>query len=561
MKKAISVVLSLLMIFSLFSVAVTAAEKELKITIANDLHYRHTYATYEGDAYSEKDFSHVAGDGQLWIESMLIIEKFLEEVAANDSEIVLLPGDLVDRGTNTEHEVFSQKLKDFESATGKRVFVVPGNHDYYYGLTPDEFIAYYMDFGYGEAIARDTLSASYVVELNDEYRLLAVDSCTPGEGDAGITQERKEWIEEQAKAAQEDGKKLISMMHHNILDHFIFGSILHPGAFVDPELELAELYAQYNIKYNFVAHTHSQDIKAYTGSNGVTIYDVLTSSINLYPLPYRNVTLGDKVKIRTEYIEEIDISSKQGIISDNCYEMASQDFHAYALAAAEYGLDRVITNYASASAFKSLLGLNQEEHGALCEIIDDLIPQLAQLIDTPFYREDAPDGNCLEACARKIRLDFPKTELKNFRELMSFFYRAYVVGDENYGLFSNEYVLLTASLTTILNELLSSVSAEDYAKLLNYLCDYFKLKTVGDFNLFAAEAITRIEGIEIFVSALANTVIIHFTTDEAPGDNNVDLPGYDEIIIDEDSLTIFERIRNFFLKIFDYILRVFGVGK
>ena len=77
MKKIISVLLSVLMIFSLVSVGASAADgKELKITVANDLHYNLLYGAYIGKDYYEKDYSHVPGNGQLWIESILIIKTF-----------------------------------------------------------------------------------------------------------------------------------------------------------------------------------------------------------------------------------------------------------------------------------------------------------------------------------------------------------------------------------------------------------------------------------------------------------------------------------------------------
>ncbi len=565
MKKVISILLSVLMIFSLLSVSVSAADEkeELKITVANDLHYNLTYGNYSGTEYVNSDYSHVPTNGQLRIESILIVKAFFDEAAKNDSNIILLPGDLTDHGTKAEHEAFSKVLTDFEATSGKRVYVVPGNHDYYGAdkVSPEQFAAYYADFGYSEAIAKDTNSASYVVDLNNDYRLLAVDSCVPGGGEAGIDEERKAWIAEQAEKAQKDGKKLISMMHHNLLDHFIFGSILHSGAFVDSSVGLPEVYAQYNIKYNFVAHTHSHDIKAYTGKNGVTIYDVLTSSLNLYPLPYRTVTFGKDVKIRTEKIDTVDMSSKKGIISDNCFNLATTDFQAYALACSNYGLDNVITSYATANKVKSLLKLDDEKDADLCAVIDKVLPRFAELLDTPMYTKDAAGGASLEAYAKELRLDFPETDIKSFKELGVFFYQQYVVGDENFGLFSAEYVLLTASLTAILNQVLSDISGEEYAKLLNYLVSYLNLKSIDNFSAYAGDAISRIKGIDIFVSALGSSILLHFTTDELPADNFESLPGYEEPAVVEENLSLWDKIVNFFLNFFDYILRIFGIGK
>ena len=562
MKKVISILLSVIMIFSLVSAGASAAEKkELTVTVANDLHYNIEYSNIPAsDRFTGTDYSHVPSNGQLWIESVLIIKTFFEAFKQSDSKILLIPGDLVDRGLPEEHEAFAAELKTLESA-GKRVYVVPGNHDYYGKVTPAQFADYYAEFGYNEAIAKDADSASYVVDLDSEYRLLAIDSCKPGDGISGIDEDRKAWIEEQAQKAQKDGKKLISMMHHNILDHFIFGDMLHPGGFVDSKIGLPELYAQYNVKYNLTGHTHAHDIKAYTGTNGVTIYDILTSSLNLYPLPYRTITFGEKVSIRTDKIESIDMTSKEGVISDNCYKLATEDFQAYALACAEYGLNSVFDSYLSAEKIKALLKLDDEKDAELCGIFDRLIPRFVELVNMPMYSNAAQGGDSLEKYAKALRLDFPETDIKSFRELAVFFYQRYVEGDENYGFLSAEYILLTASFSAVLNQLLSEVSAEDYTSVLNYLTNYFNLKSIGSFATFAGDAVSRVEGIDIFVSALGSTILLFFTTDELPDDNDVTLPGYEEPAVNEENLSIFDKIINFFLSFFDYILRIFGVGK
>lgn len=562
MKKVFSVLLSVLMLFSLVSVGVSAAEKEeLKLTVANDLHYNQTYSSITDDRFAGKDFSQVSSNGQLWVESELIIDTFLAEIAENDSDFLLLPGDLADRGTEAEHRHLAEKLADFETASGKKVYVVPGNHDYHDGVTPAEFAEIYAALGYNEAIAKDENSASYVVDLDGGYRLLAVDSCLPGEGTSGIDEERKTWIEEQAEKAQKDGKKLISMMHHNMLDHFIFGEILHPGAFVKSEIGLPELYAEYNIKYNFTAHTHAQDIKAYTGSNGVTVYDVLTSSLNLYPLPYRTVTFGEEAEIKTAYITEVDMTGKQGVISENNYALATENFPAYALECANYGLDVTFDSFISAEKIKSLLNLDEEKDAKLCAVMDKVIPRFIELINAPMYKNNAQGAENLEAYANALNLDFPETDIGSFRELAIFFYQQYVAGDENFGFFSSEYLLLTGALTAIINQVLAEVTAEDYAAVLNYLITYFKLKSLNTVNSYAGDAISRMKGIDIFVSALGSSILLCFTTDELPADNNETLPGYEAPTVDAGSLSIFDRIINFFKSLFDYILRIFGVGK
>ena len=121
---------------------------------------------------------------------------------------------------------------------GTPVYVVPGNHDVnkphariYRGdeaprtatVSREEFAALYDDYGYGTALARDTASLSYVVQLNDSVRLLAVDACRYDENDfeanecvvgGRIRPRTPDFIEEQARLAQEAGCRSFVMMPH-----------------------------------------------------------------------------------------------------------------------------------------------------------------------------------------------------------------------------------------------------------------------------------------------------------------------------------------------------------
>lgn len=560
MKKIISVLLSVIMLFSLIPASAVAADEKLIITVANDLHYNMEGANTT-ETYTE-DYAHVPSSGQLRVESELVIDTFLEAVAENESQIVLLPGDIVDTGSKEELAYMAAKLTAFEKATGKNVYVVPGNHDYYGGATVDEIKNIFSDLGYSEAIAVDSASASYVAELSDDYRLIAIDSCEPGESKEGVTEERAEWIKAQAQQAEKDGKKTIAMMHHNLLDHFMFSEMLHAGSTVDSSLGLAEAFAEYNVKYTFVAHTHAHDIKSYTGKNGNTIYDVLTSSLNLYPVPYRNVTFGDEVKIETEYIEEVDMSSLEGIISDNCYNLAAADFQGYAKECSARSLGTVITSYITPARIKKLLKLDEETSPELCAIVDELVPLLKEATEMPLYTKDEVEaGKSIESLAKKIRLDLVKTDYKTFKELVAATYMNYVVGDENFGVLSTEYTLLSAVITTVINYVLKDVGAEEYAMVLDYLNGYFNLNIPVKYINYTGDAIERIKGIDSFVSALLNTVVLSFTTDEAPKDSNTTLPGYTAETENEKELSLWDKIVKFFLSFFDNILRIFGVGK
>ncbi len=567
MKKIISLVLCVLMTFSAFSMLSFAAEDELKVTVATDLHLNAPYMNVADGKYTAEDFSHVPSQGQLYLESELLIDKFLDTAAENDSEIILITGDLANgyATVKQEHEIMSSKLAEFEAKSGKRVYVVPGNHDYYARgtkVTPADFMEYYKDFGYSEAITLDTDSASYVVDLNEEYRLIAIDSCKPGAGVNGMTKERAEWVKAQAKKAQQDGKKAIAMTHFNLLQHFIFGEILHAASVIDKQWGIQEAFAEYNVKYCFVGHTHEQDIASYTGANGNTIYDIVTSSLNAYPCAYREVSFGDDVVIKTKYIKNLDMTSLKNKISENCYNLASSDFMEYAKQCAYTGVLGTMETYVKPATLKSVLGLNATDDPELCEVIDTIAPSLKEIVYLPMMKEDEiQEGKSIESMAKAIGFELLENDFDNFAELGVFLYEEHVFGDENYGLLSKEFSVLSVVVTTALSHILKDVTAEHYVMLLELLCDVLGVEIPVAFVNYTGSGLSRLEGVDIFVSAVLNAVLLQFTTDEAPSDINARLPGFEMNISEEEKeLTFWEKIVEFFKNIFAYIVRFFNFG-
>ena len=213
MKKLLSLALCVIMLFSIAVPAFASEDDTFNVTVCNDLHYNLSYSN--ASKYSKynnlsEDYQHIQSTGRLLYESYAIIKKFFEDAAKNDSEVILLPGDLADSGSKEEHIFFAEMLKEFESKTNKQVYVVPGNHDYW-KTSANEFKSYYADFGYNQALEVDTSSASYTADLNDEYRLLAIDSCienTYGANSHAVNQDRFNWIKEQCYKAKEDNKKV-----------------------------------------------------------------------------------------------------------------------------------------------------------------------------------------------------------------------------------------------------------------------------------------------------------------------------------------------------------------
>ena len=561
MKKLLSVILCLSLLMS-FGTLMASASDELIVDVVTDLHYDDdSLKGFTKPVDPNDPYAHVSASGQLYVESLAVITAFLEKAAADNSSAVLIPGDLADDGMKNEHETVAELLRNFEETSGKQVYVVPGNHDISRTNIAD-FESIYAEFGFNEAIAKDSLSASYVVDLSDDYRLFAIDSTNhSGGGNWGFTAERVEWIRQQAEKAQEDGKKVIAMFHHNLLNHLVLIDVLLSGGVVGDALGLRDIFAQYGVKYIFTGHTHEHDIATYTAPNGEVIYDAVTGSLSSYPNPYRQVTFGDAVKFETKYVDKIDTSLVKGTISDEAYNLMVNDFAQYSKICVFKGVGYNINNaFMTPNKIKSLLKINATTEPEMCALIDELIPKAKEAINMPLYAADeTEEGKSIESILVPYGVTIPDTKYDTFLELALTLYEAHVAGDESYPSYTKEVVLASKGIGAILAYMLADVSAAEYAMALGFVCKLVGVNVPADLINFASDAIDRFEGIELVVSTAILPLILKLTNDDGPADCNVTLPGYAELVEGPaPELTFGEKIKAFFIKIFSFIMSIFA---
>ena len=111
---------------------------------------------------------------------------------ADEADIVLIVGDLSFNGEKKSHEGFLKLLYDLKNH-GKKIYVVTADHDFKYKdgdtfafgekgrysperATREELVGLYSDFGFGQAIAIDEKHLSYVAQIGDGVRLLALNA-------------------------------------------------------------------------------------------------------------------------------------------------------------------------------------------------------------------------------------------------------------------------------------------------------------------------------------------------------------------------------------------------
>ncbi len=295
-----------------------------RIAVFSDPHYMHPgLVISDGAAFQ----TYLAQDRKLLKESAAILESALTGILAARPDIVLIPGDLTKDGELASHQGFTNALQRLRDA-GVKVFVCPGNHDVANphalafdgasvipvpSVSPADFAAIYHHFGYGDALARDPNSLSYVAEPVPGLWILSMDAArydrnTEGRPYTGgyFDPVRWNWITNQLAAARAQGKFVLGMVHHGVLEHYAGQKALFSEYVLDDYQAIRDEFVRYGMKAVFTGHYHAQDIVQYSHPRG-TLFDIQTGSLVTYPTPYRVMDLaGDgTLTISSHQVTEI----------------------------------------------------------------------------------------------------------------------------------------------------------------------------------------------------------------------------------------------------------------
>lgn len=267
---------------------------------------------------------YISNDRKMLVESTELMDSVTRRLLAYQPQVVFLTGDLTKDGERISHELLVDRYLKPLKAQGIRVFVVPGNHDVnnphakiYDGdntkrtttITAYDFTHIYNDYGYGEALAKDAYSLSYVAQIDAKTRLIAVDACRYADNDfdndvcvtAGrIKPQTMDFIKTETDKAHKLGMEVIMMMHHGIVSHFGWQDKIMEEYLVDNWKKDARKLAKMGIKVCFTGHFHAQDISERYG-----LTDIETGSTVSYPHSYRLIdvdTNNGTLHIRSEKI-------------------------------------------------------------------------------------------------------------------------------------------------------------------------------------------------------------------------------------------------------------------
>jgi len=272
------------------------------IILATDIHYFDPSLTDYGPRFQEMV---EYGDGKVVIYIDEITDAFLEEVIQLRPNALILSGDLTLEGEKKSHESLAEKLYRVEEA-GIPVLVIPGNHDInnkraarYEGeqrlpaeyTTPEEFRRIYRDFGYDEAISEDVRSLSYVYQLDEEHRIMMLDTCQyrpVAKVGGAILSETYYWIEEQLEEAWEEAMDVIPVAHHNLLEE---SKIYVDDCTIEHGEQLVNILDEWDVKLFLSGHLHVQHTMRSEDNRGV--WEAVTSSLATPACQYGVLTCRD----------------------------------------------------------------------------------------------------------------------------------------------------------------------------------------------------------------------------------------------------------------------------
>lgn len=464
LKKSLSIILSLTLVLCSCLVLTASAKNdsdEFGFAVASDTHYVHP-VKQAGTTLADEGWvtTFNSESESLTNQSGFIIDEFLKECAENPKcQFVLITGDLATHGRDyvSEHEAVAAKFRKFEKETGKQVYVINGNHDNAKDMPVDhkKFTEIYHEFGYDEALSTDEGTCSYSANLNDEYTLVALDTCderyrvVPNND---IT--RMDWAVKQIKAAKKQGKKVIMIMHHNLLEHNPFQKLNEKNYVVNTPYSFAGLLADLGVKLVFSGHTHCNNVKSYTSFLGNTIYDFSMSSLGNFPAEYKYFNVTDsKISYETKKINHIDADKLAEVckgFSNEALEMMKNNLQAYtwSMSYKEYSEDL------RENISPETLGV--EESSALYTKLKPVTDTIKEMSDTPIYGKGG-----IQEQAAAYGLEIPDSEYKTLNDAMTLAMLRCKIGDKRYNLNSNDFTVLIRLLAFTVRKSIAATADSD----------------------------------------------------------------------------------------------------
>ncbi len=318
----------------------------LKLFLFSDPHYFDPSLGTETELFQKEQITEM----KMHKQSKEIINKTVEIILKENVDIILIPGDLTKDGEKKSHEMVSKYLSKIEKS-GKRVFVIPGNHDinndesFTYSdnknrlktptTSPKKFKELYKDFGYEEALYKDSNSLSYIAELNKNTWLLAMAPLSsksrlkPKSVRGEFTSSTLNWVKSKLIEAQKKNITVFGMIHHSILEHFPYMDIVRKGRLLNDWKKITPVLLDHGLNIVFTGHIHANDIVKYKKNNNFII-DILTGSTIIWPCSYRLINYNKNSKELLINTKNINFQFLETDLQNYAYEFINKQFPIFA---------------------------------------------------------------------------------------------------------------------------------------------------------------------------------------------------------------------------------------
>lgn len=296
--------------------------QNLNFYLVTDTHFFDPSFKRSGAAYEKRSIS----DQKCVAETPAIIDAGFKQIADDkETNIILIPGDLVYRGEYQSHVGLRNRLYKLKEQ-GKKIYLITARHDYddndsfefdgdkmlpVKAMPRDELRDFYKDFGFDGAISEHKESMSYVAQLADGIRLLALNCDGDCKDFKGLWDNQMKWALEQIEDAHRTGNYIFAMTHYPLLPFSPIMNLISDSHLTDWE-KRANQFADAGLDLIFTGHMHAQAVTEYVTENGNKITDVQTGCFVGCPCAYRKVTIKDSTAdIKSYTINDFDYD-KQG---------------------------------------------------------------------------------------------------------------------------------------------------------------------------------------------------------------------------------------------------------
>ena len=271
--------------------------KQTSFYLVTDNHYVSRKVWVEG-----KPFTHRERGDQIALKATPeILDTFLEKILADETtDTVIFTGDNVNNGDMASHYEFRARLERL-TAAGKKAYVITATHDYCgagddengfsacryteTGTEPTEFMRkaelldFYFDYGPKQALSLHRESGSYVVQLGEGVRLAMICDNGNGRSHCGLFEDGTAWLREQIRAAKAAGEYILLATHHPVLPPWDVFEKAAPHELYGGNREMRQLMCEENVRVIFTGHTHVQNIRKYTDSEGRWFLNIATIAL------------------------------------------------------------------------------------------------------------------------------------------------------------------------------------------------------------------------------------------------------------------------------------------